>query len=169
MTVLAPLIAAAAPNSTSAVHISFAFQETANGQFLGFMNTTSWEPLNGTSTLLAVHQNPTGYAPVGGAVAAGDQFLVTEDSIQVLDVQIVRVVLALAVRAFFSRVTFWKDNLDDGDHPFHLHGHKFYMYVARSKILYAFDELGFVEWARALGAIRGRSSTQQRHSSATLF
>ncbi|KAN0135814.1 multicopper oxidase 2A [Lactarius tabidus] len=106
-TVLAPLIPAAAPNSTSAVRISFAFQETADGQFLGFMNATSWDPLNGTSTLLAVHQNPTGYAPAGGAIAAGDQFLVTEDSIQVLDVQI--------------------DNLDDGDHPFHLHGHKFYI------------------------------------------
>jgi hypothetical protein len=26
-----------------------------------------------------------------------------------------------------------KDNLDDGDHPFHLHGHKFYMYVVGSE------------------------------------
>ena len=56
------------------------------------MNETSWDPLNGTSTLLAVHQDPTGYAPVGGGgIGAGDQFLVTEDSIQVLDVQIVRI------------------------------------------------------------------------------
>jgi hypothetical protein len=101
--VLTPLIAAAAPNATSAVHISFAFQQTADGKFLGFMNTTSWDPLNGTSTLLAVHQNPTGYAPAGGAIAAGDQFLVTEDSIQVLDLQIVRVVLALAVRIYLTR------------------------------------------------------------------
>ena len=92
---LLPLNATAAPNATSAVHISFAFQKTADGKFLGFMNSTSWDPLNGTSTLLAVHQNPTGYAPSGGGgIGAGDQFLVTEDSIQVLDVQIVRVALS---------------------------------------------------------------------------
>ena len=90
-TVFAPLIAGAAPNSTTSVHMSFAFQQTAQGQFLGFMNTTSWSPLNGTSTLLAVHNDPTGYAPAGAGIGAGDQFLVTEDSIQVLDVQIVRV------------------------------------------------------------------------------
>jgi len=106
-TVLAPLVVEAAPNATSAVHVAFAFQRTAEGQFLGFMNSTSWLPLNGTSTLLAVHQNPTGYAPAGAGIGAGDQFLVTEDTIQVLDVQI--------------------DNLDDGDHPFHLHGHRFYI------------------------------------------
>jgi hypothetical protein len=37
---------------------------------------------------------------LAGAVGAGGQFLVTEDSIQVLDVQIVRVVPC--VRAFLS-------------------------------------------------------------------
>jgi hypothetical protein len=57
------------------------------------MNTTSWLPLNWTSTLLAVHQNPTGFAPDGVGLGAGDQLLVTEDSIQVLDLRVVRVLV----------------------------------------------------------------------------
>ncbi|KAH8994229.1 multicopper oxidase 2A [Lactarius akahatsu] len=103
-TALTPLIASPAPDATRAVQMSFSFQSTPDGRFLGFMNSTSWEPLSGTSTLLAVHQDPTGFAPVGVGIGAGDQLLVTEDSIQVLDVRV--------------------DNLDDGDHPFHLHGHR---------------------------------------------
>ena len=93
---LTSLIADPAPNATTATHISFSFQPTADGQFLGFMNDTSWEPLSGTSTLLAVHQNATGYVPDGVGIGAGDQLLVTEDSIQVLDVRIVRVADYLA-------------------------------------------------------------------------
>jgi len=68
------------------------------------MNTTSWEPLKGNTTLLSARSNPNGYAATGGAIASGDQFMITEDSIQVVDLRI--------------------DNLDDGDHPFHLHGHR---------------------------------------------
>ena len=45
------------PNVTSMVHVLFAFQETADGQFLGFMNSTSWSLLNGMSMLLEVHQD----------------------------------------------------------------------------------------------------------------
>jgi hypothetical protein len=59
------------------------------------MNDTSWEPLNGTSTLLAVHQNPTGFAPDGVGLGAGDQLLVTADSIQVVDLRVVRVLVRI--------------------------------------------------------------------------
>ena len=89
-TVLTPVDASAPPNATTAVQISFAFQSTADGQFLGFINSTSWEPLSGTTTLLAVHNNPKGYAPAGAGIGTGDQLLVTEDSIQVLDLRVVR-------------------------------------------------------------------------------
>ncbi|KAI0294020.1 Cupredoxin [Multifurca ochricompacta] len=103
-TALTPLIPSPGPNATRAVSVSFSFQSTADGQFLGFMNGTSWSPLSGTSTLLALHKDPTGYAPNGVSIGAVDQLLVTEDSIQVIDVRV--------------------DNLDDGEHPFHLHGHR---------------------------------------------
>ena len=79
------------PNVTSVVHMLFAFQETSNGQFLRFMNSTSWSLLNSTSTLLAVHQDLMGYALASPGIGVGHQFLMTEDSIQALDVQIVRV------------------------------------------------------------------------------
>ncbi|KAH9991861.1 multicopper oxidase 2A [Russula vinacea] len=103
-TALVPLEPSPAPNATRAAPVTVSFQSTPDGQFLGFMNDTSWEPLNGTSTLLAVHQNPTGFAPDGVGLGTGDQLLVTADSIQVVDLRV--------------------DNLDDGDHPFHLHGHR---------------------------------------------
>jgi hypothetical protein len=92
------------------------------------MNTSSFEPLSGISTLLEVHQNPTGFVPDGVGIGAGDQLLVTADSIQVLDLQVVSARLLVHVTAF-SLTRAQKDNLDDGDHPFHLHGHRPWMYV----------------------------------------
>jgi iron transport multicopper oxidase len=110
--------------------VTVSFQSTPDGQFLGFMNTSSYEPLSGISTLLEVHQNPTGFVPEGVGIGTGDQLLVTADSIQVLDLQVVCALLFVHVTPFSltpSRVQ--KDNLDDGDHPFHLHGHRPWMYV----------------------------------------
>ncbi|KIJ23523.1 multicopper oxidase [Sphaerobolus stellatus SS14] len=103
-TTLVPAVNDVAPNATRGYHVSFAFENTDDGRFLGFMNTTSWDPLKGTTTLLSARKNPKGYAALGGGIAAGDQFMITEDSIEVVDLMI--------------------DNLDDGDHPFHLHGHR---------------------------------------------
>ena len=92
-TALVPLVPVPAPNATRAVSMTVSFQSTADGRFLGFMNTTSWEPLNGTTTLLSVQQNPTGYAPAGVGLGAGEQLIFTEDSIQVVDLRVVRVLL----------------------------------------------------------------------------
>ena len=127
-TTLAPLEPAPALNATRATAVTVSFQNTPDGQFLAFMNDTSWEPLNGTTTLLAVHQNPTGFAPDVAGIGSGDQLLLTADSIQVIDLQVVR-----ALFCFFyvscSLTHAEQNNLDDGDHPFHLHGHRPWMYV----------------------------------------
>lgn len=64
------------------------------------MNSTSYDPLNGISTLLAVHQNPTGYVPDGVGIGAGDQLLVTADSIQVLDLRVVCVLILIHMSPF---------------------------------------------------------------------
>ena len=61
------------------------------------MNDTSREPLNGTSTLLAVHQNPTEFAPDGVGLGAGDQLLVTADSIHMVDLRVVRVLVRICL------------------------------------------------------------------------
>ncbi len=67
------------------------------------MNTTSYEPLNGISTLLAVHQNPTGFVPEGAGIGSGDQLLVTEDSIQVLDLRVVCVLVRICMSHSLTR------------------------------------------------------------------
>jgi hypothetical protein len=96
-TTLVPLVPSSAPNATRTVSVTVSFQSTADGRFLGFMNTTSWEPLSGTTTLLSVQKNATGYAPVGESISAGDQLFWTEDSIQVLDFIVVRMLLYTAL------------------------------------------------------------------------
>lgn len=92
---LTPLEPIPAPNATRAESVTISFQSTPDGQFLGFMNSTSYDPLNGISTLLAVRQNPTGYVPDGVGIGAGDQLLVTADSIQVLDLRVVCVLILI--------------------------------------------------------------------------
>jgi hypothetical protein len=130
-TSLVPLIPSPAPDATRAVPVTVSFRAADNSHFLGFMNNTSWKPLSGTTTLLAVQKDPTNYAPVGVAVGAQDQLLWTEDSIQVHDLIIVRMLLPAALVPL-SYASSLKDNLDDGDHPFHLHGHRPWMYVNHS-------------------------------------
>ncbi|KAI0092238.1 multicopper oxidase 2A [Irpex rosettiformis] len=103
---LVPAVVSRPPNPTRPYYVNFDFEDNANGVNLAYINGTSWTPLSGNTTLLKVRNaflTSTTYAPVGGSVQPGDQFLLTEDSIQVVDLII--------------------DNLDNGDHPFHLHGH----------------------------------------------
>ncbi|KAF8589084.1 multicopper oxidase [Ramaria rubella] len=108
-TALVPLVVDKAPDPTRAYGVSFGFEETDQGLWLAFMNThgacrAPWAPLTGLTTLMEAQRNPMGYAAQGGSIAAGDQFMVMEDEVMGLQLQI--------------------DNLDDGDHPFHLHGHR---------------------------------------------
>jgi hypothetical protein len=95
-TTLVPLVPSSAPNATRTVSVTVSFRSTADGRFLGFINTTSWEPLSGTTTLLSVQKNATGYAPVGESIGAGDQLFWMEDSIQVLDFIVVCILLFAA-------------------------------------------------------------------------
>ncbi|KAI0696184.1 multicopper oxidase 2A [Cytidiella melzeri] len=107
MNLLVPAGEDTPPERTKPYYIEFDLQDDNNSEFLAFMNGTSWLPLQGTSTLENVRNafaKSTTYAPDGGSVQPGDQFMITEDSWQVVDLII--------------------DNLDDGDHPFHLHGHR---------------------------------------------
>ena len=64
----------------------------------------SWEPLQGTSSLFSHLGNGTSD---GSATLADSQLITTVDEQHVVQMVI--------------------DNLDDGDHPFHLHGQKFWI------------------------------------------
>ena len=65
--------------------------------------------------------------------------------------------LAVLVPLSYARAL--KDNLDDGDHPFHLHGHRPWMYAHEffpatiADVLFCDDE---IEWEKDQGAIRAK-------------
>jgi len=160
-TTLVPLLPDLAPNATRAVSVTVSFQSTADGRFLGFMNTTSWDPLSGTTTLLSVQQNPTGYAAAGAGLGAGEQLIFTEDSIQVVDLRVVCVYLH-ATQAFPLIIHAQKDNLDDGDHPFHLHGHRPWMYGYNSGFLLGIRLLTFSCTAMNQNGHRSRALYKRR-------
>ncbi|KAH9934150.1 multicopper oxidase-domain-containing protein [Fomitopsis serialis] len=79
-------------------------QDESTSKYLAFINETSWEPLNNTSSLFSHLGNAT---PTGSSNFDGSQLMTT-----VNDVSVVEMII---------------DNLDDGDHPFHLHGYKFWI------------------------------------------
>ena len=105
--------------------VSISLENDPENHFLAFMNSTSWVPLKGTTTLLDVYNNKGTYAPNGGSIQPTDQFMITEDDIQVVDLLIVSSCFIFHDQSMLT--TSAKNNLDDGDHPFHLHGHRPYM------------------------------------------
>lgn len=110
VSLLVPAVKDTPPNSTRMYPVTVALENTNENRFLAFFNKTSWEPLSGTSTFMQVRNaalSNSSYAPDGASLQNPDQLMITEDSIQVVDLLI--------------------NNLDDGDHPFHLHGHRPYI------------------------------------------
>ncbi|KAI0325354.1 hypothetical protein GY45DRAFT_1261010 [Cubamyces sp. BRFM 1775] len=106
---LVPVGGGPAPDATFSVYFTISMQYAGGpnylSQFLSFINSTSWEPLQGTSTLFSLRANES--IADGSATLADSQLITTVDEPHVVE--------------------FIIDNLDDGDHPFHLHGHKFWI------------------------------------------
>lgn len=42
-------------------------------------------------TILRVHRDPKGYAPEGSSIAFYDQFMITQDSVEVVELRIVSI------------------------------------------------------------------------------
>ncbi|EKM52892.1 uncharacterized protein PHACADRAFT_261563 [Phanerochaete carnosa HHB-10118-sp] len=103
---LAPAIVQKPLDSTKSYAVYFSVAESTDGGTITFMNGTSWQPLSNSSTLLHIvdaAQKGQSFAPEGSSVELGNQFMITEDSIETVDLLLV--------------------NQDPGPHPFHLHGH----------------------------------------------
>ncbi|EIM90555.1 multi-copper oxidase [Stereum hirsutum FP-91666 SS1] len=100
---LVPADAIDAPSTASiSIPWTFSIQRTWNQNWRSFINLTSWEPLgSGQATLISA---TAVNASTGVQSFDGDQLITTFEDIQVVDFVI--------------------NNLDDGDHPFHLHGYK---------------------------------------------
>ncbi|EKM52908.1 uncharacterized protein PHACADRAFT_100639 [Phanerochaete carnosa HHB-10118-sp] len=107
---LTPAISNTPPSSTKSYTVDFSIGVTSSGGAIAAMNGTSWTPLSGTSTLLQIvdaAKNGSTYAAEGSSVEPDNQFIITEDDIQVVDLLLV--------------------NTGPGAHPFHLHGHTPYV------------------------------------------
>ena len=79
----------------------------------------------GTNTLLEIQRTNGNYAPEGPSTELGNQFIITEDTIQTVDLLLVRPLIRL-VRPWLHLI-FVKLNTGGGAHPFHLHGHRPWM------------------------------------------
>ena len=85
--------------------VMISLQITVDNHFLAFMNSTSWVPLRGMTTLLSVRDavaNGTSHVPEGSALR-DEHFVITEDDVQVVDLLIVRTI-TIAPRSPFLRV-----------------------------------------------------------------
>jgi len=103
------------PPATAMYRIDFAFGEGADQREYAYVNGTTWLPLGNTTTLMAAANGLNG-PQVGswgnnGTVGAfqGNQFVVglSSEAVEVVDILLY--------------------SLDEGAHPFHLHGHQFWI------------------------------------------
>ncbi|KAL6309474.1 multicopper oxidase [Sparassis latifolia] len=106
---LVPVGGGPAPEPTFNTSVTISMQYPANtadylGHYLAFLNSTSWEPLTGTASLLEHLGNDTAD---GSASCDGSQLMTIVNEVHVVQILV--------------------QNNDDGDHPFHLHGYKFWV------------------------------------------
>ncbi|KAG2093564.1 multi-copper oxidase laccase-like protein [Suillus cothurnatus] len=103
-TMIVPQIAMNPPNSTETVQIFMSFQQTTQSggtQTLAFMNSTSW--IADTTNPTILQMSKLGIQTTFDS----NQLVVVNDNITVLDLIL--------------------NNYDDASHPFHLHGHVFWI------------------------------------------
>ncbi|KAF8306373.1 hypothetical protein DL93DRAFT_2088718 [Clavulina sp. PMI_390] len=108
---LVPLPKKSAPLADQKIQVSVSMQYTAEGNYLSFFNSTSWGPLQDTTTLFET-QSSLSYSTSTPSIPTSSysdiyQLTISSSTIQTIDLII--------------------NNYDDGDHPFHLHGHTFFI------------------------------------------
>ncbi|KIP03947.1 ferroxidase/laccase group [Phlebiopsis gigantea 11061_1 CR5-6] len=103
-TKLTPAVPDIPPDRSRFYSVPFNIGGTPSGGTIATMNNVSWVPLVGTNTLLEIQQTNGNYAPEGPSTELGNQFIITEDTIQTIDLLLL--------------------NTGFGEHPFHLHGHR---------------------------------------------
>ncbi|KAI8598138.1 multi-copper oxidase laccase-like protein [Dissophora ornata] len=97
---LKPYLAMDAPAADIQVYLDMSFQTiTANHVNMAYVNETSWVPLMDDATLFQVNR--------GVSTLDASQMVVTLNTTQTVELVV--------------------NNFDEGSHPFHLHGHLFYV------------------------------------------
>jgi len=92
---LVPAIPLAPPDATRTAVVFVTFEVTAQSMWGAFFNGSAWAPERGG--------NATVFQVADAGSTGGGQFVITNEDVEVFDLII--------------------NNQDDGDHPFHLHGH----------------------------------------------
>ncbi|RUS12865.1 Cupredoxin, partial [Endogone sp. FLAS-F59071] len=97
---LQPYIPQSVPDADVQYVLDISFQTIAASHInLGYINSTSWSPLMSNPTLFSANQGVSTFDP--------SQFIITLNSTQVVELVL--------------------NNLDEGAHPFHFHGHVFWV------------------------------------------
>ncbi|KAF8943046.1 hypothetical protein BGZ47_005845 [Haplosporangium gracile] len=106
---LKPFLAKDAPQADTQVVLEMSFQTITRDRVnMGYVNRTSWRPQLDNPTLLqAIDGGGGGGGGNSMTVFDASQLVVTLDKIQTVELVV--------------------NNLDEGAHPFHLHGHVFYV------------------------------------------
>ncbi|KZO94338.1 multicopper oxidase [Calocera viscosa TUFC12733] len=103
-TALTPALAGVVPGPDVTYVVQDTFERAQNSLYYGYMNGTSWAPLEGETTMTLLSTPSFLSALVPGPSFPEGQYLLTSLNISVVDLILY--------------------NIDDGDHPFHLHGHR---------------------------------------------
>jgi FtsP/CotA-like multicopper oxidase with cupredoxin domain len=124
-TLLSPTEASQAPPADALYQLEFAFQIGANALSRGFINGTQWIPSTGNPTinqavtgLKAGSISPTAAGVVSSNFSA-NQYVVALPDVSVVDMLIL--------------------NFDDGSHPFHFHGHEFWVMATSTEQYFPWD------------------------------
>lgn len=116
-TELVPAVAMEAPRADMMVRLRSNFEIGGYALSRGYFNSTSWRPNSGAPTLLQAIDGLS-----GGNVSFGES-----DGGGVMDTAFdVRREMVVKVDGL-KTVDVLIDNFDDGNHPFHLHGYKFWV------------------------------------------
>jgi len=132
LTDLVPLENIPVPEADLFVRVDVSFQTKAAELNFGFMNSTSWIPLNGSDILSQVGAGEaagTGNYSVLGVDSSdfsiSSQFVYSIPSIKTVEY----ILFGIA-----PDISILLNNLDEGTHPFHLHGHKFWVLATGSGV-----------------------------------
>ncbi|KAF9152509.1 hypothetical protein BG015_005148 [Linnemannia schmuckeri] len=105
---LKPFFAKDAPEADTQVVLEMSFQTISRDRVnMGYVNKTSWRPQLDSPTLLQAIDGGGGGGGNSATMFDASQLVVTLDKIQTVELVV--------------------NNLDEGAHPFHLHGHVFYV------------------------------------------
>jgi Multicopper oxidase len=121
LTELIPLNPVTVPSPDTFVRIDISFQTGAGDLNFGYLNSTTWVMLNGTDLVDLVGTSTTSNFSVQGVDSTdfnSHQFVYSLPQVKTVEY----IPLALVTES-----SLLLNNLDEGTHPFHFHGHKFWV------------------------------------------